>query len=74
MPDLLTTRITYLVPKSGDTWEPKNYRPITCLSTMYKTLTRIIARRISVHLEEHNLLSQSKKDVNVEVKDARINY
>jgi hypothetical protein len=56
MPDWLTTGITYLFLKSDDTKEPKNYRPISCLSTMYKTLTGIIARRISVHLEEHNLL------------------
>jgi hypothetical protein len=28
---------------------------------MYKTLTGIIARRISVHLEEHNLLPSEQK-------------
>jgi hypothetical protein len=28
---------------------------------MYKTLTEIIARRISVHLEEHNLLPAEQK-------------
>jgi hypothetical protein len=61
MPDWLTTGITYLLPKSGDTKEPKNYRPITCLSTMYKTLTGIIAGRISVHLEENNLLPAEQK-------------
>jgi hypothetical protein len=72
MPDWLTTGITYLLPKSGDTKEPKNYQPIICLSTMHKTLTGITARRISVHLEEHNLLPQSKKNVILEVKDARI--
>jgi hypothetical protein len=33
----------------------------TCLSTMYKTLTGIIARRISSHLEEHNLLPVEQK-------------
>jgi hypothetical protein len=51
MPDWLTTGIIHLLPKSGDTKEPKNYQLITCLSTMYKILTGIIARRISVHLE-----------------------
>jgi hypothetical protein len=73
MPDWLTTGITFLLPKSGDTKEPGNCRPITCLSTVYKTLTGIIARRISVHLEEHNLLPAEEKDVVLEVKDARIN-
>jgi hypothetical protein len=51
-PDWLTTGITYLLPKSGDSKEVRNYRPITCLTTMYKTLTGIIAKRISTHLEE----------------------
>jgi hypothetical protein len=47
MPEWLTTGITYLLPKSEDTKEPNNYQPITCLSTMYKTLTGIfiISRR-----------------------------
>jgi hypothetical protein len=61
MSDWLTTGITYLLPKSDDTKEPKNYRPITFLSTMYKALTRIIARRISVRLEENNLLPAEHK-------------
>jgi len=66
-PDWLTTGITYLIPKSGDSKEVRNYQPITCLMTMYKTLTGIIDKRISIHLEE-----QSKKDVTLEVKVARI--
>ena len=40
-PDWLTTGITYLIPKSGDNKEVRNYRPITCLTTMYKPLTKI---------------------------------
>jgi hypothetical protein len=72
MPEWLTTGIMYLLPKSEDTKEPKIYWPITCLSTMYKTLTGIIARRISSHLEEHNY-QQSKKEITLEVEDARIN-
>jgi len=40
----LTTGITYLITKSGDSKEVRNYRPITCLTTMYKTLTGIIAK------------------------------
>jgi len=42
-PDWLTTGITYLIPKSGNSKEVRNYRPITCLTTTYKTLTGIIA-------------------------------
>jgi hypothetical protein len=72
IPEWLTTGITYLLPKSEDTKEP-NYRPITCLSTMYKTLTEVIARRISSHLEEHNFLPAEQKEITLEVEDARIN-
>jgi len=56
VPDWLTTGITYLIPKSGDSKEVRNYQPITCLMTMYKTLTEMIAKRISPHLEEQSLL------------------
>ena len=59
-PDWLTSGITYVIPKSGESKEVRNYRPITFL-TMYKTLTGIIAKRISTHLEEHNLLPAEQK-------------
>ena len=49
--DWLTTGVTYLIPKSGDSKEVRNYQCITCLTTMYKPLTGIIAKRISTHLE-----------------------
>jgi hypothetical protein len=69
----MATEIMYLIPKSGDNKEVRNYLPITCLTIMYKTLTRIIAKRISTHLEEKNILSAEQKDVTLEIKAARIN-
>jgi len=60
-PDWLTAGITYLIPKSGDSKEVRNYQPITCLTTMYKTLTGIIAKRIFTHLEELSLLPAEQK-------------
>jgi len=71
-PDWLTTGITYLIPKSGDSKEVTNYRPVSCL-TLYKTLTGKLANRISTHFEEQSLLPASKEDVTIEVKVARIN-
>jgi len=59
--DWLTTGITHLIPKLGDSKEVRNYRPITCLTTMYKTLTGITAKRISTHLEEQSLLPPEQK-------------
>jgi len=51
-----------LIPKSGDSKEVRNYRPITCLTTMYKTLTGKIAKRISTHLGEQSLLPAEQKE------------
>jgi hypothetical protein len=61
IPDWLTTGITSLLPKSTYSKAVRNYRPITCLTAMYKTLTDIIARRISTHLEEQDLLPTEQK-------------
>jgi len=60
-PDWLPTGIPYLIPKSGDSKEVRNYRPITCLTTIHKTLTGIIAKRISTHLEEQSLSPAEQK-------------
>jgi len=50
-----------LIPKSGDNKEVRNYRPNICLTTKYKTLTGIIAKRISTHLEEQSLIPAQQK-------------
>ena len=60
-PDCLTTGIAYLLPKSEDSKEVENYRPIMCLTTTYRTLTGITAKRIFTHLEEQNLLSAEQE-------------
>jgi len=59
--DWLTTGINYLIPKSGDSKEVRNNRPITCLTVMYKTLTGIIYKNISTHLEDQSLLPAEQK-------------
>ena len=56
-----TKGITYLLPKSGKTQHPKNYRPITCLSTTYKTLTSILTDCTYIFLENNNLLPTEQK-------------
>ena len=61
VPDWLTTEITYFLPKSGYSKEVRNYQPIMCLTTMYKTLPGTTAKRISTHLEDQNLLSAEQK-------------
>jgi len=56
------------MPKSGDSKEVRNYLPITCLTTMQKTLTGIKAKRISIHLEEQSLLLAEQKGCHPGIK------
>ena len=59
-PTWLTTIKTILIPKSEETNKPKNYRPITCLSTFYKIIISIIKNRIH-HLTSKNMLPMEQK-------------
>lgn len=56
-PNFLTQGITYMLPKSENTSDPKNYRPITCLPVVYKLYTGILSKKISSHLTANNLLA-----------------
>ena len=61
IPDWLTEGVTYLLPKSEDTRNPKNYRPITCLTTIYKLLTSVMTERMYTFLEENFVLPSEQK-------------
>ena len=52
---------TYLLAKSNDTKDPKNYRPITCLSTTYKLLKSILTDKTYSHLEQNDLFPLEQK-------------
>ncbi|XP_063891870.1 uncharacterized protein LOC135117207 [Helicoverpa armigera] len=60
LPQFLTTGVTHLLHKSGSTAEPKNYRPITCLPTVYKLLTSILRLKINQHIEKYSIMSTSQ--------------
>ena len=60
-PKWLTLGMTYLIPKTEDTTNPKNYRPITCLSTMYKLLTSVLTERTYSHLNKWDLMPNQQK-------------
>ena len=51
----------YLLPKTEETKNQKNYRPITCSPTMYKILTSILTERTYTFLDENELLPTEKK-------------
>ena len=52
---------TFLLAKSNDTKDPKNYRPITCLSTTYKLLTSMLTDKTYSHLEQNDLFPLEQK-------------
>ena len=60
-PKWFTQEVTYLLTKSNETNVPKNYRPITCLPTMYKILTSIITERTYSFLDNNNILPTKQK-------------
>jgi hypothetical protein len=58
----LTTGRTVLIQKDkikGNA--PSNYRPITCLSIVWKTLTGIISTKIYDHLVKNNMIPEMQK-------------
>lgn len=61
IPNWLMSGKTILIPKNSDTADPKNYRPIACLNTIYKNLTSIIAQRLQNYLEINKILPYEQK-------------
>ena len=61
MPDWLIRGRTVLIPKAGSTGSPDQYRPITCLNTMYKLFTSVLTRILMHHVSSKNLLPEEQK-------------
>jgi len=51
IPQWLVEGRTLLIPKDGDLSKPKNYRPITCLNTLYKTFTGVLNELLLQNVE-----------------------
>ena len=60
-PKWLVTGKSTLLPKNDQTMYAKNYRPITCLTTTFKTLTGIIASKIEKHLRDNNIMDNAQQ-------------
>ena len=61
-PKWMTTGRTALImkdPAKGN--QPGNYRPITCLPLMWKTLTGVLADKLYVHLENQAVIGDEQK-------------
>lgn len=50
-----------MLPKTLHLTEPSQYRPITCLPTIYKILTPAIAMKINTHIEHYNIIAEEQK-------------
>ena len=57
----LMAGVTILIPKNENTEKPKNYRPVTCLPTIYKTITLIIGKRMQNNIDSKNLKPKEHK-------------
>lgn len=68
-PDFMTKGITYLLPKTSPTTpDPSKYRPITCLPTLYKILTGILANKIYKHVSDNKIMAEEQKGCKKEAR------
>ena len=61
LPQWMVTGRTTLLAKNAQTDKAKNFRPITCLTTSWKTLTGMLATRIERHLENNGILAHEQQ-------------
>ncbi|CAH2017930.1 unnamed protein product [Acanthoscelides obtectus] len=61
LPNFLTKGITHIIFKNGNPEDPKNSRPITCLSVFYKLLTALLNDQIYTHCESNNIIATEQK-------------
>jgi hypothetical protein len=57
----LMAGVTMLIPKNANSERPKNYRPVICLPTIYKTITFIIGRQMQNHIDGKNLKPKEQR-------------
>ncbi|KAL1447199.1 hypothetical protein WDU94_005635 [Cyamophila willieti] len=61
MPAFLNQGITYLQPKCEEIQNAKNYRPITCLNTLFKIITCIITDRVEEFITNNQIMTENQK-------------
>ncbi|KAI5742241.1 hypothetical protein M8J77_004984 [Diaphorina citri] len=60
LPKYFTEGVTYMLPKSGNLGDPGNYRPITCLPSIYKILSSIVKTKVYEHVVHNNILASEQ--------------
>ena len=62
IPEWLNAGVTFLIPKNENIENPKNYRPVTCLPTIFKLVTFVISRRMQkYYIDDENLIPKEQK-------------
>lgn len=65
--------VTHMLPKKGDLKDPKNYRPITCLPSIYKILSGVHTKYVSNYIV--NKQARNKlRNVSIAWIDYKRNY
>ena len=75
LPEWMTrdrTVFCHMDPQKDNTAD--NYRPITCLTLIWKCLTGVIAEVMYNYLEREKILPKEQKDAKEEVAEQSINY
>ena len=52
--------VTTLIFKKGDRSRPENYRPITCLPTVYKAFTAVLGVAMWQHIDNNSILADEQ--------------
>ena len=58
--DQIPEWLNFLIPTNENTENPKNYRPVTCLPTMYKLISSVISRRMQKYRGDKNLIPKEQ--------------
>ena len=61
LPEWLTAGVKFLIPKNENSENPKNYRPVTSLPTIYKLMASIISRHMQKYMGDENLMPKEQK-------------
>jgi hypothetical protein len=59
IPEWMFEVTTYLIPKKESS-DPAEFRPITCMSNLYKVLTKVINKRLQIFCEMNGILSENQ--------------
>jgi hypothetical protein len=47
-----------MIPKKGDSWNPKNYRPISITSCLHRLFEKVILNRLESCIDANNILTK----------------